>query len=233
MNLDIQFRLIGKGIYTIPDVARYTGLSYARARNWIKGYNYQYHGEMRETHPIVTSNFDPIDNSYAISFLDLIEIRFIKEFLKFGISLRTIKAASIRAQELLRRSHPFSTNVFRTDGRTILADIAEEEQDKKLMDLIKQQYEIYNIFGQFLYKSIDFSENDYAIRWYPHKGNRTIVIDPSRCLGQPIIDREGVPTAALWNSYRVEQDFQRVARWFEVREEAIRDAVIFEESLAA
>ncbi len=233
MSRDIQFRLIGQGIYTIPDVARFTGLSYARARNWIKGYHYRYHGERRETSPIITSNFDPIDNSYAISFLDLIEIRFVKEFLRFGISLRTIRAASVRAQELLERAHPFSTNVFRTDGRTILADIAEEEQDKNLMDLIKQQYEIYSIFDPFLYESIDFSEQDYALRWYPHKDNRTIVIDPSRCLGQPIIDPEGVPTAALWNSYQVEQDFQRVASWFEVREEAIRDAILFEESIAA
>jgi uncharacterized protein (DUF433 family) len=63
--------------------------------------------------------------------------------------------------------------------------------------------------------------------------SKMIVLDPQRAFGQPIVAREGVPTAILAKAYRSEQSFARVARWYEVKERWVRNAVEYEDSLVA
>jgi uncharacterized protein (DUF433 family) len=62
---------------------------------------------------------------------------------------------------------------------------------------------------------------------------RQVVLDPARAFGQPIVDREGVPTATLAESYEAEGSIERVAGWFEISVASVRDAVEFEQQLSA
>jgi len=71
-----------------------------------------------------------------------------------------------------------------------------------------------------------------AARWFPST-NRRIVIDPARSFGQPVVEKEGVPTSVLARSYKAEQSLKRVARWYDVDVRSVRAAVEFERRLAA
>jgi uncharacterized protein (DUF433 family) len=59
------------------------------------------------------------------------------------------------------------------------------------------------------------------------------VVDPARNLGQPSVTHSGVPTRVLAQSAAANGSAERVALWFEVSPEEVRDAVEFEQSLAA
>jgi uncharacterized protein (DUF433 family) len=52
-----------------------------------------------------------------------------------------------------------------------------------------------------------------------------VVIDPKRNFGRPIINPEGVPVEALFNAYKAEKSYDKVASWFEVDRESVKDAV--------
>ena len=60
-----------------------------------------------------------------------------------------------------------------------------------------------------------------------------MVVDPARAFGAPIVDREGVQTYVLAKAVGVEGDVTLVADWYNVRAEAVRDAVAFENGLRA
>ena len=227
-----HYKYIGKGIYSIPEASRIIRVNYSTIKRWVSGYKYVYQNERRVGLPVFEPDFEPIDNSYAISFLDLIEIRFVNAFLQYGVSLRKIRVASAHAAEILEQAHPFTTKKFHTDKRTILMDIAEAEDDSQLLDLVKDQYSLRQVFAPYLYAGLELTDGGTR-RWWPMAPNKSIVIDPARSFGQPILDIEGIPSATIANSYKAEGDAGFVARWFGISQQAVTSAIEYEHSLAA
>jgi len=84
----------------------------------------------------------------------------------------------------------------------------------------------------YLYIGLEF-QADQLVRWWPLGMRRRVVIDPRRAFGQPIVAKEGVPTAILAGAVQLEQSVAEVADWYEVDPRSVRDAVEFEEKLAA
>jgi uncharacterized protein (DUF433 family) len=169
----------------------------------------------------------------ALGFRDLIEVRFVDAFLRHGVSWKTIRLSAAKAADLLRASHPFSTQKFRTDGRRIFADFAESTGDRVFIDLARQQHAFRSVVGPALYAGLEWSKQDDAVRWWPVRGRKTVVIDPRRAFGRPIVHEGSVPTAVLAAAVRAEESIDRVADLYEVSANAVRAALMFEESLAA
>ena len=71
-------RLLGVGLYTRAEAARLLGLSPARASSWVKGYRYAWgppEARRRGEQPaVIKTDIPPIDNTLAISFLELMVI---------------------------------------------------------------------------------------------------------------------------------------------------------------
>ena len=82
---------LGIGIYGVPEAARLTGVSAPRIRRWVKGYTFRVRGSARRSAPVWQSQLPRLDHQIAVSFLDLIEIRFVNAFLEHGVSWPTIR----------------------------------------------------------------------------------------------------------------------------------------------
>jgi uncharacterized protein (DUF433 family)/DNA-binding transcriptional MerR regulator len=221
---------LGIGIYTAAQAARLTGIPAQSLRRWARGYRYPYRGAVRAQQPLIRAQLPDLDDAFALGFLDLMEARFIHAFRKHGVSLHAIRLAADEARQVLRTSHPFSRHAFKTDGRTIFAEIADDARDPTLLDLVRRQYAFRRVLAPYLYEGLEFDADEPA-RWRPMPGNRRVVIDPDRQFGQPIVERDGVPTEVLAASFQAEQSLDRVARWFEVEKNSVRAAVEFEEFL--
>ena len=228
--------LLGQGIYRVPEAARLSAVPARRIRRWLKGYEFQSHGGRRWSPKVVKGDFTGVAQTEALSFRDLIEIRFVDAFRRYGVSWPALRLAAKRAQELFDTTHPFSTRAFRTDGRTVLVEIAksgELQGETKLLDLCRNQFAIREVLAPYLYKGLVFSADDTVVRWWPMHGTRRIVIDPTRSFGQPIVNTGGIPTAVIFRAFRAEDSVSRVAAWFEIEERDVRDAIEFEKRLAA
>ncbi len=226
-----EYRFIGNGIYSIPEAARLIKTAPKQLYRWVRGHNYTYQGVSKHAPPIIEPDYQPIENSFSVSFADLMELRFIKRFRECGISLQTIRIASQKAQELLERSHPFSSHRFRTDGRTILAEIQDDVKDIRLFDLLTDQFKFREILARYLYDEIEFSDQDIALRWFPGGFRKRIVIDPNRCFGKPIVHKEGVPTEAIRRMFFAEETVDRVVTIFEVSRQSVISAIEYEQQL--
>lgn len=222
--------LLNAGLYTVPEAARLTRVSVGKIRRWLKGYDFRSGERVRHSDAVWQGELTPIDNKLALSFRDLLELRFVDAFIHAAVSWRTMRRAHAKAQAKLKSSHPFCSNRIFTDGRSILLRQAEEDSDQALINLANDQAEFARIVAPFQ-KELEFSGAD--IVWWPLGKNREVVIDPRRNFGQPTVTKSGVPTAILARSAKANGSVAAVSHWFEVPEGEIRDAVEFETQLAA
>lgn len=213
-----QMELLGKGIYSLSDASFLTSIKKTKINRWVKGYK---RNDIRFG-SVIPGDFAPINDQYAISFLDLIELFFINAFMEYGVSLQTIRKAYIKAQEYIGHEHPFSSKRFKTDGKKIIAQV----DDLTLINLLNDQFAIKKILDPFLKDVFDFEE-DIINRLWPLGKDHQVVIDPTRSFGKPIVDREGVPVEVLYNAFKVENSIEVVGEWYDVSPESVGDAVMY------
>lgn len=237
--IDTGKHLIGVGIYSVPEASNLTKISAGRIRRWLRGHSYSSPiGTKHASSAVFAADLAPIDHALALSFLDLMEVRFVDAFITHGVSWKNLREAHRRAREAVGHAHPFTTGKFHTDGRRILLDLAQNQRDGALLDIVKDQYAFKRLVVPFL-KNVDFatSATRQALRWWPLGKRRQIVLDPHRSFGQAIVAREGVPAAVLARAYEAEAAVEpadavvRVARWFRVERDSVRDAVAWETNL--
>ena len=208
----------GKGVYTIGDIAAFTGAKNNNIRNWI---------QRNGSRGLIKSEYGLVENVYGLSFLDLVEIMTINEFRRRGVSLQTVRKAYNHVRTFFNSDRPFTIKTFLTDGRGVWVEINYEERDPHLLDILSSQYELKRISENFL-DTIDFSENGISERWWPMNRDHPIVIDPRRSFGQPIVSDEGVPTLVLAHTAKAEGSARKAAHWYGVSLESAECAYEYE-----
>ena len=217
---------IGNGIYTYKEASLLTNISVNTLRRWVEGYKRPQ--SAITIAPIIHSDYSKIESSQVLSFLDLVEVLFIKAFQSYGISLQTIRTAVNRASKLLNSEHPFAMKKFYTDGKTILAKIAHDGNSVDLIDLLKKQYQIVDVVLPHLYECIDFNQFDFAERWWPNGKLAGIVVDPNRSFGQPIIHDLNIKTHLIQELYNSGHSIEDIIDWYDIDKKYVKMALDFE-----
>ena len=217
------------GIYSYADAARFIGGTASELRRWLNGYTGRRDGQPVPHAPLWRTQWkgSGID---AIGFRDLIELRFVRTFVKHGVPLNLIRHTIDELHERLGKDYPFTSTTFKTDGARIFMELVDDSGDAALVDVVKRQNVIRRVIAPSLRDGIELNVDDHATRWYPLKGSRAVVFDPQRSFGQPILTDSGVPTIAIAEALRAEDgDEQRVARLYDISVPAVRRAISFEE----
>jgi uncharacterized protein (DUF433 family) len=227
-----DFSLLGIGLYTVPEASRLTGVSQGRLRRWLRGYTHGVGGARSTSGPVWQRQIPDIDGTLGLGFLDLMEARFVDAFRAASVPWRVIRSCAQRAREITGADHPFSSRRFRTDGRSIFAEVVDQAGEKQLLDLAKNQLAFGRVISPSLYAGVEFSVDDVPARWWPMGRQETIVLDPARSFGQPIVDDGGIPTIALADAVAAEGSIAKVALLFQVPQRSVRAALRFEKRLA-
>lgn len=225
---------LGIGYYTVSEAARLLHIPAVNVRRWLGGYTYKRKGQTTTMAPLWTPQLPVTDQHIELGFRDLIELRFVAAFMAQGLSLQTIRACLDTARELVDSDHPFSTRRFKTDGRRIFLETLDRAKDadkKALLDLKLRQYVLVGVVER-TFRDLDF-DDDMIARWRPFSGKGSIVIDPTRAFGQPIVTKGSVPTIAIVGSVAAEGSEKRAAFLYDLPLASVRDAVAFERGLAA
>lgn len=170
-------------------------------------------------------------SSSHLSFLQLIELLFIKPFLNHGISLQRIRSALEEAKEILGTVH-VAHHVFFADGTDVFRRV-RDEGDAILHLLSGGQWAIAPIIEE-LAKQIDFSDapNQYARRWYPPGYGGTIVVDPAVSFGGPSLAGRRISTANIYDLFVAEDGSYRAVReWWGLTKKEVDAAVRFEQTM--
>lgn len=224
---------LGIGSYTLGDAGSLTGLRPATIRRWLGDYP----SKAKPTGTSKTGKGEALwTPQYAwtaevaeIGFRDLIELRFVKAFRDAGLSLQMIRKCLIKAQQIFGEERPFSTDFFRTDGRTLFVEISKQEGEPELIDLSKDQYAFKKVLEPVL-KGIEFGSHGGAVRWRPLGKKSPVIVDPEIRFGQPSIEGCGVPTIVLFEAVQAEGCQTRVAALYELQVAQVKAACHFEQN---
>ncbi len=228
-----SYDLVGVGLYSVSEASRLTEIPTQRISRWLRGYAYVHNDEVHRQPALWSLQAKVSEGFVALTFSDLMEIRFVDAFRHLGVSLPIIRKTLVKAREVFHLDFPFSSRRFSTDGKIIFAEIAKEENEPVLLDILNDQYESRRLVSQSLYATLDFDESSQAARWWPLGKQRPIVVDPARSFGQPIEASSGIPTVTLADAAKAEGSISAAAAWYGVRQAAVRASVAFEAKLAA
>jgi len=218
--------ILGNGVYAFSEAARLTGLRPARVREWFRGRRMG-HG----IKAVFSSDYDPVDGDYAISFLDLIDVFVAGQLREHGVPLQTLRRVYATLEHDFGTKHPFCRKELLSDGKIVFLRGLDAEGREALTEVLGRQHVFPQIILPFL-KRIDYGEvTKLAERW---RVNDLIVIDPAICFGKPIVEPAGIPTAILAAAYRANRkDADLVADWYKVTPHYVLAAVQFERNMAA
>ncbi|MCE3250055.1 MAG: hypothetical protein K0R41_3880 [Geminicoccaceae bacterium] len=224
--MDDQPSRLGIGLYTAAEASRLLDLPPARLRRWLGGYRSAGHAY----DPLWTVQLPRLDDRLGLGFLDLMQLRVVARIVvETQISLQALRKALLLAQELIHHRHPFATTRFRTDGRRLFLEIGRETKEPALFDVLGKQYGFHRIIEPS-FRDVDLEAE--ITRWWPLGKQRSVVLDPQRSFGAPIVNKSGIPTATLARAAESDGSPREVTRWYPATEREVRDAIAFERRLA-
>ncbi|MEX6633480.1 hypothetical protein [Hyphococcus lacteus] len=218
--------LLEMGIYTIPDVAELVEATQEDVRIWVEG-------KKNRQDPVITNQLGRVGGKTAVSFANLMELRFIARFSNAGVRLNEIRNIMDEAKELLDHPHPFATrSVFKTDGRKIVAELARKNGLNLIYDLRSTNYEMPSVVMKSFKENVIFDPDGEAIQWTPRPDIApNVIVHPCIAFGHPVLKRSQIPTETLAKSVKVEGNIGFVADIYDISERYVREAVKFEASL--
>ncbi len=226
---------LAAGFYTVAEAARLIRIgSERRIYGWLRGY------AGRDTGPLLARDYDPIGDAEELSFLDLMEVRFVEHFREHGVKVRSLRIAGEKLRKELDTVHPFASkrvllvadqiDVF---VKEVLRESAKLAEDLRLRSLVSGNYVMYEAIRQSLLPGVTFeAKGDLVDTWAPIPLQfPNIVVNPRVAYGQPVT-QSGIPTATLRDAVRAENDnLDTVAYWYGVRTAEIAEALKFEQAL--
>lgn len=221
---------LSAGIYSVPDTGRLIGEAPRTIRRWAFGYNRRGRSYDPAIYPETAARAD----HGVLTFLDLVELLFIRGCLSAGLSWRKVRAAARTAARLLPdEPHPFAMKRWFVDPGGIYLMLGELHGEESLVEVAGDaQVAMKEALAPYLHQ-LDFDARGQALRWFPLGVTEPILIDPRRSFGAPIIQEGGVRTDVLAGMYRAGDTVPAISAWFEVEEHEVWAAIRYEERLVA
>lgn len=230
--------LLGVGIYTRAEAARLLHLSPGRVSSWVRGYRYRWgprtFRRAGRQPPVIKTDIPSIDGTLSISFLELMELRVIKQFRDKGIPLQTVRVAWHHAAQAFGSEHPFADHRVFVDGLKIFAASAPSTSPD-LLEISSRKSPFQLIAGPIFARSLQEVEFDegtgLARRWWPRGQSVPVVLDPRIAFGAPTVAGTRVSTQIL-ALYAKSNPVDEIARALRLEPRQVEAAVRFETHLA-
>jgi len=218
--------LLESGIYTIPQVAALVEAEERFVRIWVAGHS-------GKQYAVIENQLGKVDGKIAVSFTNLMELRFVATFAKAGVSLRAIRAIMQEVRDTLQHPHPFATRtVFKTDGRKIVAEIAQRNGVDNIYDLKSKNFEMHVVVTKSLKGDVEYDPEGDAVCWRPRpKLAPNVILHPKFAFGRPVLKVSRIPTETIAQAVKVERNAKAVGFEFDIPEKQVREAVRFEQHL--
>jgi uncharacterized protein (DUF433 family) len=199
-------------------------------RRWLKGYDYLSDSTKHHMQPVVHRK-GTSGTGYA-SFLDLVDLLFVKKFIDEGISLQRVRKALNEASLVLGTGH-FARQLFYADNKNIYLQL-RKEGNTILQLLSGGQQAIPSVIEQLTRQIVFDTSTGLAARWFPQGPEGLIVLDPRISFGRPSIVKKGIATETVYDLYMGGRKNQRnITDWLNLTNEEVEAAIQYEERIAA
>ena len=228
--------LFETGLYSVRDVAQLTRAHPTRVSRWVKGYSYPSPKGRKHQEPLWEPEVPPLEGTITLSFNDLLEILFVHEFRKEGLSLAKIRSTVRALRRETSTKYPFSNRMIFTDGKELFEKLQDDDGKPLFVQLStkRKPYSFFHVTLPYLRKGMIFDDRGVVRRWFPDKKNfSSIVVDPMISFGRPVIDGTRLNTSVLASAASAKHSIESVADWFGIDSGVVQEAVSFHQKYKA
>lgn len=226
--------LPGTGIYTPADAATLLHERPDTVRRWAFGYR-RVRGSRPVAHPpLIHTDLPELEGQRALTFVELIELLYIRAFERAGVPWRLIKEAANVAARMYSTDHPFALRQLYIDPHSVYGAVQEPDGSESLVQLVGHgQHAMSQLVKPYL-EQIEFGADNVARRWWPMGKDGGVVVDPLFAFGAPIVEGVGIRTRTLAGTYEAELPAygegaaDRVAWTYEISPRDVHTALAFE-----
>lgn len=220
---------LARGLYSLPAAGRLLGADPHDLHRWAFGYERA--GRWYE--PAIDPDFEEVAGERALTFLDLVELMFIKGLRDAGHSLPRIREAHRVLSSLLKTEHPFALKRAFSDPAGIYALLEREDKEDLLIELKGAgQIAMLPALHRYL-NQLEFDVDELAQRWYPAGPATPVVVDPRVSFGAPVVAGTRIETAAIAELYDGDDSLEEIAWLYDLEPAQVNAAIEFERNLAA
>jgi len=208
--------------YSFAEAATLAGVPTSTLRSWVVGRPLPARSGQRWSQAVIRL---PKGERRFLSFTNLVEVHVLAAMRrKHALKLEAIRKAVRYMHEALDVEHPLATKQFKTNG----VDLFVEWLGKIINVSREGQLGIKAVLTDSLAR-IEYDKRGRAVRLFPmlrrEDAPKSIVIDPRRAFGRPVIVGTAVPAADVRSRFDAGDSVEELARDFELAPKLIEDAL--------
>tara|TARA_R110000744_G_scaffold265698_2_gene379765 strand:+ start:69 stop:740 length:672 start_codon:yes stop_codon:yes gene_type:complete len=209
---------IGSGIYTASEIASILRVPYRKVYTWMNKY---WDGKIGKEFGSKYS-WD-INGTRAVSFHTFIEFYVMMRFSEAGVKPKQVLAAHTELSKMYSTAFPFARKEvlkgIRSDGKHIflktIKGTIELDGTKQLnLDLI-----------DMFFINLEFDKDNLASRFWPIGKEKSILVDPNRRFGHPVIDGKNIFPEIIYNHHKAGDPIAYIAHVYQISEEEVNHAL--------
>lgn len=236
----VERPMLGVGIYSPREAARYVRADISRFRRWIYG--------TKRSAPVFDPDIQRVGSREIVTFLDFAQALCVQDIrLNVGVPLQRIREAYETARTEHGVTHPFAMKnrivVFGNleDPKKCALVLCKDDETQDV-DFLQEKYvqltgkkkgnalisEVVQKFSKQLYYSDEGLAGGYtAFEGFGHR----VLIEPDVRFGKPYIADSVYEAETLADAVRHEGSVKRVSELYEVSQNAVKAAVQYMEEL--
>ena len=195
MSPAIHPRLAERAVYpryTFAEAQRIIGRHAGTLRRWAAGHDRVYRGEPRHDPPLIRIDGELDGETQPLSFLNLIELRFLASW-RQTVPLPSIREALDFSAAQLGADRPLLHLRFKRSGRDLFV-----KHDSSLLAVTRGGQLAWPSAVDSLFASLDYDEQEQAaFRWWPLGRERPVLLDTRVNGGRPTTAETGVRTISI------------------------------------
>lgn len=231
--------ILGVGLYSPSEAARYMRASPQRLSRWIYGTS--------NSDPVFKPELDTLNDERVVTFLDFAQALSIQDIrLNIGIPLQQIREAYRRAQKEYDIDFPFAVEngifvfgeiqvpklcvlgIYIPAGERDSREDCAKRMAVQLTGRHNRNIMIHEIVKDFS-RRLHFSTSSGVVDQYECYKNddHRIVMDPQVRFGSPYLEEVGYRAETLFDAARIEGGVERAAKIYDVPVSAVQTAVAY------
>ena len=209
---------IGLGIYTPSEIAKILRLPYYKVSRWIDKYwDGELGVEFEKRYSWKTGN------SKAVSFHTLVEFYVMMQFAEVGVKTRRVLEAHKELSQVYDTCFPFALKEvlmgMKTDGSKIYFT---SNGNTVTLDGSKQlNLEFIRVFFQ----KLEFDVQHLASRFWPMGKENSILVDPQRKFGHPVLNESNIFPETLFTHYKAGDPIEYISYIYKLTDKEVQDAI--------
>jgi len=216
-------------LYTIADAGRVVRINPATLRTWALGRSYPTRSGQKSWSPLIRA----ADHKRGLlSFVNLVEVHVLSTLRGKQVRVERIRSATKFIRDEVGTAHPLAD----VDVHTDCVDIYVEYLGR-LINISSAQATLRPLVERYL-ERVERDEKGLASRLFPitrddGSNARSVVIDPGRRFGRPILESTNLETAIVADRFFAGDSTAVLASDFGIEEAKVEEAIRFESQLRA